>query len=180
MFPTHMMASRRRRRLSVDRFKSHTLLLCFLAAVLLIEGIPKVQFCRGGASVRASISYAYPNGRHIGWSARELALFSRAARLLSSGGLRVETDYGLTDEGEPWLVFCHAETGDVFGHFARMQEGYVACVPFRGYGLRGWELPDLLSRFLRRRGIMPSAITRPLVRNLDRLAAFGLAIMQLA
>jgi len=124
--------------------------------------------------------YVSPNGHPIGWSPHELALFSRAARLLASGGLRIETDYGLTDEGEPWLVFCNADSGDVFGHFARIHEGYVACIPFRGYGLRGWELPDLLSRFLRRQGIIRTAITRPLVRNANRLAAFGLAILQLA
>jgi hypothetical protein len=156
--------------------------LCFHAADLLIEEIPEFQFSRR-VSVSASTtytSYAYPNGRPIGWSTHELALFSRAARLLASGGLRIETDYGLTDEGEPWLVFCNAESGDVFGHFARVHEGYVACVPFRGHGLRGWELPDLLSRFLRRQGIIPVAITRPVIRSFNRLAAFGLAILQLA
>jgi len=126
-------------------------------------------------------SFANPNGRPIGWSAHELALFARAARMLASGGLRIEADYGLTDEGEPWLVFCNADSGDVFGHFARMHDGYVACVPFRGPGLRSWELPALLSRFLRRQGLLlPSAITRPVVHNLNRLAAFGLAFLQLA
>jgi hypothetical protein len=109
-----------------------------------------------------------------------MALFARAAKLLSSGGLRVETDYGLTDEGEPWLVFCNAESGDVFGHFARVNEGYVACIPFHGYGLRGWELPDLLSRFLFGRGRVRSAVARPLMRNWDRLVAFGFAFLQLA
>lgn len=126
-------------------------------------------------------SYADVNVPPTGWSAHELALFSRASKLLSLGGLRVETDYGLTDEGEPWLVFCNAESGDVFGHFARMREEYVACIPFSGRGLRGGELRDVLGRFLQRRGIVVwSAVTRQFVRNFDRLAAFGLAIMQCA
>ena len=93
------------------------------------------------------------NGRPSGWSGHELALFSCAAELLSSRAIRIETDYGLTDEGEPWLVFCNAESADVCGHFARMREGYVACIPFRDDGLRGGELRDVLGRFLWRRGI---------------------------
>jgi hypothetical protein len=109
--------------------------------------------------VSLTIGSVEPNVRPTGWSARELALFSRAAKSLSSGGLRVETDYGLTDEGEPWLVFCCAESGDVCGHFAKVRRKYVACVPFRGHGLRGCKLQDVLSRFLRRRGIPWSTLT---------------------
>jgi hypothetical protein len=128
--------------------------------------------------VRVNTSDAEPNVRPLGWSGHELALFSRAEKLLSSGGIQIETDHGLTDEGEPWLVFCDAESGDICGHFARMREGYVACIPFREPGLRGAELRDVLGRFLRRRGIAWSAIARPLVRQADRLAAFGFALLQ--
>jgi hypothetical protein len=103
--------------------------------------------------VRVNTSWGEPDVRPLGWSGQELALFSRAAKLLSLEGCRIETDYGLTDEGEPWLVFCNAESADVCGHFARMREGYVACIPFRDDGLRGGELRDVLGRFLWRRGI---------------------------
>ena len=96
--------------------------------------------CPGGISVSLSTSSVELNVRPTGWSTHELALFSRAAKLLSSGGLRIETDYGLTDEGEPWLVFCNADSGDVCGHFAKMRKEYVACIPFREHGLKGWEL----------------------------------------
>ena len=129
--------------------------------------------------MRVSTSCAELDVRPPGWSGQELALFSRAAKLLSSGGLRIETDYGLTDEGEPWLVFCNVESGDVCGHFARMREGYVACIPFRGHGLRGGELRDVLARFLRQRGITWSAVARPLVRNADRLTALGFSFLQI-
>lgn len=128
----------------------------------------------------AGTSCAELNVRPTGWSAHELALFSRAAKLLSSGSLRIETDYGLTDEGEPWLVFCNTESGDICGHFAKMRQGYVACIPFREHGLMGWELRDVLSRFLRRRGIAWSTITRPLVRHADRLTALGFVLLQIA
>ena len=128
--------------------------------------------------MRVITSCAEPNVRPLGWSGQELALFSRAAKSLSSGGLRIETDYGLTDEGEPWLVFCNAESGDVCGHFARMREEYVACIPFREDGVRGSELRDVLCRFLRRRGISWSAFARPFIRNADRLTALGFALLQ--
>jgi hypothetical protein len=137
----------------------------------------------GSVSVNADLKMnvnADPKIHSTGWSAPELALFSRAARLLSSGGLRVETDYGLTDEGEPWLVFCHIESGDVFCHFARMHDQYVACIPFRGPGLKGWQLPDVLRRFLQRQAVVRSVVTRQLMRNIDRWAAFGFALLQIA
>jgi hypothetical protein len=129
--------------------------------------------------VSDSTSFADQN-YPAGWSPHELALFYRAARLLSSQSIHVETDYGLSDEGEPWLVLCDAESGDVFGHFARMHEEYIACVPFRRCALTGWELSELLGRFLRRRGITWSTVTRPIVRNVDRLAAIAFAILQCA
>ena len=125
-------------------------------------------------------SFADQSVRPQGWSDHELALFYRAAELLSSESIGVETDYGLTDEGEPWLVFCDTESGDVFGHFARVNEEYVACVPFRGHALTGWKLRDLLGRFLRRRGVIWLTVARPIVRNFDRLALYGLAILQCA
>jgi hypothetical protein len=130
--------------------------------------------------VSGSTSCAELSVRPTGWSAHEMALLSRAARLLSSGGLRIETDHGLTDEGEPWLVFCNAESGDVCGHFAKMRKGYVACIPFREPGLVGWELRDVLCRFLRQRGIAWSTITRPFVRHADRLTALGFVLLQFA
>ena len=131
-------------------------------------------------SVSRSSSFATQSVRPSGWSTQELALFYRAARSLSFEELCVETDHGLTDEGEPWLVFCDAESGDIIGHFARMNEEYFACIPFTRYALRGWELPDLLRRFLRRRGVAWSAVSGPIRRNVDKLAVFGIAILQCA
>src|SRR5215472_1871926 len=100
------MPRRRSECLHVDRFIIRSIFLrddFFLCVIA------------GGNSVSVSTGYAELNVRPTGWSAQELALFSRAAKLLSSGGLRIETDYGLTDEGEAWLVFCNAESGDVSG-----------------------------------------------------------------
>jgi hypothetical protein len=125
-------------------------------------------------------NFAGQSVHSLGWSTHELALFCRAATLLSSENVCIETDYGLTDEGEPWLVFCDTESGDILGHFARMNEEYVACVPFRRGALRSWDLSDLLSHFLGQRGIAWSAVTHPILRNIDKLAVFGLAVLQCA
>jgi hypothetical protein len=129
--------------------------------------------------VESRASFADQSVHARGWSTHEMALFSRAAGLLTSESVCVETDYGLTDEGEPWLIFCDAESGDVLGHFARINEEYVACVPFRRCAVRSLELSDLLSRFLEQRGITWT-VTYPIIRNLDKLAVFGFAILQCA
>ena len=150
------------------------------------EGEPWLVLCDAEcsaaeeASVNSSTGYIDQSACAIGWSAQEFALFFRAARLLSSEEVCIETDYGLTDEGEPWLVFCDADSGDVLGHFARMNDEYFACVPFRRRALRGWELSGLLSRFLRQRGIAWSTVTHRIIRNVDKLAVFGIAILQCA
>ena len=139
-----------------------------------------VEIVAEEVSVRSHMSFTDQSVHPQGWSTHELALFCRAATLLSSESLCVETDYGLTDEGEPWLVFCDSESGDILGHFARMDDQYVACVPFRRGALRGWELSGLLSRFLWQRGIAWSTATRPILRNVDKLAALGFVLQQCA
>ena len=55
-----------------------------------------------------------------GWSTQEIAEFYRIADIMARAGLRVEIDQGVTDEGEPWLVFVRPETDDVVAHFARI------------------------------------------------------------
>jgi len=95
--------------------------------------------------------FAHRRVRRSGWSSHELAHFHRAARLLLAEGLSVVTDYGTTDEGDPWFVLCDAESGEIVAHFARITQQYVACVPFRNGSLTGGLLPDLIDEFLHRR-----------------------------
>jgi len=59
------------------------------------------------------------------WSQQELAEFYRVQAALGHAGLRVETDRGLTDEGDPWFVFCREDDGEVVIHFARVGDEYV-------------------------------------------------------
>jgi len=63
------------------------------------------------------------------WSAQELAEFYRVESALIQAGLRVTAARGLTDEDEPWFVFCRAEDDDVIIHFARIDGRYVISAP---------------------------------------------------
>lgn len=58
------------------------------------------------------------------WSQQEIAEFYRVEAALTQAGLRVTTDRGLSDESDPWFVFCRFD-GDVILHFARIDGLYV-------------------------------------------------------
>jgi hypothetical protein len=89
------------------------------------------------------------SGKPSVWSLFELAIFDQARRTLECQGLRVEYECGITDEGEPWLAFCDANA-DVVGHFARLGDRYIACVPFHDNGSSGDVLSELIDGFLQR------------------------------
>lgn len=59
------------------------------------------------------------------WTQQELAEFYRVESALLQAGLRLETDRGVSDEGDPWFIFCRQDSGDVFIHFARIDGEYV-------------------------------------------------------
>jgi hypothetical protein len=85
-----------------------------------------------------------------GWSKQEVSHLHRAASVLWRGGVSLETDSGVTDEGDPWFVFCDAESGDVLVHFARIGGAYVVCAPLLDGSLTARVLPELVDRFLER------------------------------
>jgi hypothetical protein len=86
----------------------------------------------------------------LGWSQHELANLRHAETRLLADGLSLETDCGITDEGEPWFVFCEANSGEVIAHFARIDGKYVVCVPFRDGAVTGWFLRELVDQFMQR------------------------------
>jgi hypothetical protein len=85
-----------------------------------------------------------------GWSQHELMYFHRAVNTLRQAGLAIEIDGGVTDEGEPWLVFCDVYSGEVLAHFARIRGKYVACASFLNGSLTAHAFPELVTRFLDR------------------------------
>ena len=63
------------------------------------------------------------------WSSQDIAEFYRVESILIQAGLRVITARGLSDEGDPWFVFCRAEDDEVIIHFARIDGNYVISAP---------------------------------------------------
>ena len=80
------------------------------------------------------------------WSNQELADLFRVRQLLSSANVPVETDRGVTDEGDPWFVFCHAN-GEVFIHLCRIDAVYVLDSPNVLRPLRGADFNALIADF---------------------------------
>jgi len=82
------------------------------------------------------------------WSLLELSILEQARKTLEYRGGHVEIECGITDEGDPWLVFCDADTSNVLCHVARLGgDKYVACVPFGNVGTTGSALTDVLEDF---------------------------------
>lgn len=88
-------------------------------------------------------------GESFEWSLFELCLFDQVRGSLRQQGLDLDAEFGITDEHEPWFVFCDPD-GQVVCHFARLGDSYVACVPFEDKGTKGTSLSDVLRDFLHR------------------------------
>jgi len=82
------------------------------------------------------------------WSNQELAEFYRVENSLIRAGLPVETDRGLSDEGDPWFVFCHAETGDIIIHFARFDGSYAVASSVFDRCMRGADFRSLIEALI--------------------------------
>lgn len=91
------------------------------------------------------------------WSRQELAEFYRVESALLQAGLELETERGLSDEGDPWFVFCRADTGEVFIHFARSDGWYVVDGAALGAPSRGRDFGALVRDLI---GRHPLAATR--------------------
>lgn len=82
------------------------------------------------------------------WSNQELADLYRVEALLVQAGMRLETERGLTDEDDPWFVFC-SQDGDVFVHLARIDGRYLLDSPGLGAPIRGDDFNALVDMFIR-------------------------------
>ncbi len=83
------------------------------------------------------------------WTNQEMADLARVQFLLSRAGVPLETDRGLTDEGDPWFVFCDAQ-GEVFVHICRMGMMYLLDGPSLEAPLRGPNFESLVKGFIDR------------------------------
>jgi hypothetical protein len=91
------------------------------------------------------------------WSAQELAEFYRVEAALLQSGLRVSLDRGVTDEGDPWFVFCRAEDDEVIVHFARIDGRYLISAPGFGGNVTGHDFRALVRDMVERNPILRPA-----------------------
>lgn len=93
---------------------------------------------------------AFPSRSHTpvrDWSTQEVADFYRAHRLLAENGVGIGIDRGVSDEGEPWMVFFDAASQDVFLHVARIDgQCHLICEPFN-MRLKAADITSLVAQF---------------------------------
>lgn len=100
------------------------------------NGLAKIIPFRPQASVRVGPP----------WTTTELGELFRVAHVLRQSGLTIETDMGLSDEGDPWFVFYNVQNEDVLAHFARIN-GEVVVHGLSAQGvIAGANMQDVIKR----------------------------------
>ena len=84
------------------------------------------------------------------WSNQELAHLYRVKRLLDLAGISNSIDRGVSDEGDPWFLFCDA-ADEVFIHFCRIDGVYFLDNPSIETPLRGKDFNQLVDAFVHRK-----------------------------
>jgi hypothetical protein len=82
------------------------------------------------------------------WTQSELAQFYRVEWALSQAGIGIETDRGLSDEGDPWFAFCRASDAEVVIHIAREGGIYLLAGFLSDRIQRGRDFGELVERLL--------------------------------
>ena len=95
----------------------------------------------------------------LDWAQQEIAEFYRVESALIRAGIRVGTDRGISDEGEPWFVFFRDDDGEVVIHFARIDGEYIIAGPAYEEIARGLDFTALVRNMIAR---------HPLVRKSER------------
>lgn len=80
------------------------------------------------------------------WSNQELASIYRVKRLLDAAGVPNHIERSLSDEGDPWCVFCGAAS-EVFIHLCRIDGLYVLDSPNLAQPIYGRDFNDLIEKF---------------------------------
>ncbi len=83
------------------------------------------------------------------WSNAELAQLYRVESALVQLNIALQTDRGVSDEGDPWFVFCRGD-GEVLVHFARFDGLYHVHAPTVLLSLSAASFEELTRRFVDR------------------------------
>ena len=93
-----------------------------------------------------------------GWSTQELAEFYRVESALVQSGLSISSGQGMSDEGDPWFVFCRAEDDEVIVHFARCDGRYLISAPSFGADVTGGDFNLLVRGLLERQPVAARSV----------------------
>lgn len=93
------------------------------------------------------LSFARRVSERSGWTNTELAELYRVEHALAQAKIAIETDRGVTDEGDPWFVFCRAD-GEVVVHVTRFGGSYRLYSPALPTPLTGPSFSTLTKSFL--------------------------------
>jgi hypothetical protein len=80
------------------------------------------------------------------WTNQELANIYRVKQLLDAAGVPNELERGISDEGDPWCIFCKHD-GDVFIHLCRIDLRYVLDSPNLRAPIYGDSFSELIEEF---------------------------------
>jgi hypothetical protein len=126
--------------------------------------------------------FAFPlkNSGPQPWTNEELAELYRVVEILGRAGLAVETDTGMSDEGDPWFVFCRRDSGEVIAHFARIGGHFVAASIAVDETFRGANFRQIVERMVQSQPLIvppPGSGTRLLTHPVVVLTAFVAAAL---
>lgn len=121
----------------------------------------------GVSPIKSSASSLQKKFSNSDWSNQELATLFRVKRLLDAAGVRTDIDRGITDEGDPWFIFCDPQ-GEVFIHLCRISGTYLLDSPNVAAPLSGRDFNELIESFtqqkLLNRDDQPNLANHRLVR----------------
>ncbi|WP_395711632.1 hypothetical protein [Reyranella sp.] len=92
------------------------------------------------------------------WSAAEQAEFVRTAAILRGTGLPVICETGVSDEGDPWVIFLREDTGDVIAHIAKIDGQVMAASAATGDVVCGPSFRTVMDKVVRSQPlVLPAA-----------------------
>lgn len=92
------------------------------------------------------------------WSPAEQAEFVRAAAILRGTGLPIICETGVSDEGDPWVIFLREDTGDVIAHIAKIDGQVMAASAATGDVVCGPSFRTVMDKVVRSQPlVLPSS-----------------------
>lgn len=95
------------------------------------------------------------------WTNQERAHLVRILDALLHAGFCAEMETGLSDEGEPWAVYCRTDTADVIVHIARINQAYIFDSSVLNLVLRGKTFESIIDQFVQSRALTLSSSLSP-------------------